>query len=401
MSAKWPEVPLGDVLTHRKEFIRVDDAREYLRCRVQLHARGVVLRDRIEGAFIKTKSQQVCRAGEFLVAEIDAKVGGYGIVPLDLDGSIVSSHYFLFTVNPERVDARFLDYYSKTAGFRDQVRAQGSTNYAAIRPQHVLGYTIPLPALPEQRRIVAKIEQLAAKMGEARSLRERAAEARKAVVPNEASVIFETLRGRPWIAIGKLGEGRGNPVQTGPFGAQLHTSDFTDTGVPVLNVGNVCADGLRLVQVDHVLPEKALQLRRYSLKANDLLFARTGATLGKVCLVPTPCDGWLMTGHLFRVRLDVRHCLPEFAFAALRYVENVRSQVFGSVRGATRPGFNTGLLSRVTIPVPSLTEQERIVAYLRGLQTRSDQLGDLQAMTAAALDAMMPAILDRAFKGEL
>ena len=47
---------------------------------------GIVLRDEVTGALIKTKSQQVCRAGEFLVAEIDAKVGGFGIVPEALDG---------------------------------------------------------------------------------------------------------------------------------------------------------------------------------------------------------------------------------------------------------------------------------------------------------------------------
>ena len=47
----------------------------------------------------ETKTQQICRVGEFLVAEIDAKVGGFGVVPENLEGSIVSSHYFLFVVD--------------------------------------------------------------------------------------------------------------------------------------------------------------------------------------------------------------------------------------------------------------------------------------------------------------
>ena len=86
MNHPWPAVSLGEVLKHRKEFITIDDSQEYKRCRIQLHAKGIVLRDLIEGARIKTKEQQVCRAGEFLVAEIDAKVGGFGIVPEDLTG---------------------------------------------------------------------------------------------------------------------------------------------------------------------------------------------------------------------------------------------------------------------------------------------------------------------------
>src|SRR5690606_27856926 len=123
------------------------------------------------GAQIKTKKQQVARAGELMVAEIDAKLGGLGIVPDELDGSIVSSHYFLYTHNPDRVDNRYLGWFVKTRTFLNQVEAQGSTNYAAIRPDDVLHYEIPLPPLVEQRRIVARVEEVAAKIREARSLR--------------------------------------------------------------------------------------------------------------------------------------------------------------------------------------------------------------------------------------
>jgi type I restriction enzyme S subunit len=73
-------VRLGEVIRQRKEFITIDDLTVYKRPRVQLHAQGILLRDEVPGALIKTKSQQVCHTGEFLVAEIDAKVGGFGIV---------------------------------------------------------------------------------------------------------------------------------------------------------------------------------------------------------------------------------------------------------------------------------------------------------------------------------
>jgi type I restriction enzyme, S subunit len=166
----WPLVPLGTVLSHRKEFIHIDDSLTYKRCRVRLHAQGIVLRDEVPGIGIKTKAQQVCRDGEFLVAEIDAKVGGFGIVPLGLNGAIVSSHYFLFSVDPSVLDVQFLGYYIQTAAFKDQVTAQGSTNYSAIRPFHVLDYTMPLPLLVEQRRLVEKINHLSNKVGQATAL---------------------------------------------------------------------------------------------------------------------------------------------------------------------------------------------------------------------------------------
>jgi type I restriction enzyme S subunit len=162
--SRWPKVALGEVLRYRKDFIQIDDTEKYKRCRVQLHAQGIVLRDTVTGAHIKTKRQQVCRAGEFLVAEIDAKHGGFGLVPTELDSAIVSSHYFLFEIDDSRLERQFLDYFCRTPDFRGQVEAQGSTNYAAIRPADVLNYSIPLPSFDEQRAIVARLGAVVEKM---------------------------------------------------------------------------------------------------------------------------------------------------------------------------------------------------------------------------------------------
>lgn len=63
MSKPWPRVNLGEVLTHRKEFIAIDDSKMYTRPRVKLHAQGLVKRDRVIGAEIKTKKQQICQTG--------------------------------------------------------------------------------------------------------------------------------------------------------------------------------------------------------------------------------------------------------------------------------------------------------------------------------------------------
>ena len=62
---------------------------------------------------------------------------------------------------------------------------------------------------------------------------------------------------------------------------------------------------------------------------------------------------------------------------------------------------NVADLRRVPVPVPALPEQRRIVAYLDGLQAKVDALKQLQSDTAAELDALLPSVLDQAFKGEL
>ena len=203
MNRDWSLTSLGKVIKHRKEFIEIDDTQKYKRCRVQCHAKGVVLRDIVQGSEIKTKKQQLCRTGEFLIAEIDAKMGGFGIVPESLDGAIVSSHYFLFEINEQLLDRSFFNFFIRTPFFFEQVAAQGSTNYAAIRPQEVLTYHIPLPPLDEQRRIVARIEELAAKVEEARGLRRQSIEEAEALIKSARRQIIGTIPGANWVHLSK------------------------------------------------------------------------------------------------------------------------------------------------------------------------------------------------------
>jgi len=148
-------IPLSEVLIHRKQSITIQEETTYKRCRVQLHRRGVELRDAVKGFEIRTKKQQVCKAGDFIVAEMDAKFGGYSIIPEDLEGAIVSSHYYLFDIKTDKLLPDFLRVLLNTEILQSQIKAKGSTNYSAVRPGDVLNWEIPLPGINEQR-IIAK-----------------------------------------------------------------------------------------------------------------------------------------------------------------------------------------------------------------------------------------------------
>jgi len=64
-------------------------------------------------------------------------------------------------------------------------------------------------------------------------------------------------------------------------------------------------------------------------------------------------------------------------------------------------GISATALKTIPVSVPPLPEQRRIVAHLDALQAKVDSLKALQAQTAAELDALLPSVLDKAFKGEL
>lgn len=204
--------------------------------------------------------------------------------------------------------------------------------------------------------------------------------------------------GWTWSAFGFLGADPHNTVQTGPFGAQLHNTDFVPSGVPVIAVGNLTGTGFKREGLYFIKPEKAAQLSRYDIWSGDILFARSGATLGKVCVAPADVSDWRMTGHILRARLNRRFLNPDIAVYALSSLPAVTKQIFGSVRGVTRPGFNTSLLESVWVPVPPIAEQARIIAEVdRHLSIIREVEAEVDANLQRA-QALRQAVLATSFK---
>lgn len=391
----WPTVPLGQVVRHRKDFIEISDLSRYKRCRVQLHGQGIVLRDIVEGSHVKTKKQLVCQEGDFLVAEIDAKVGGYGIVPRELDGAIVSSHYFLFEVDQSRLLRSFLGYFVRTPAFRRQVQAQGSTNYAAVRPHEVLEYRVPLPTLPEQHRCVERLDSVAAKIAEAKALRESAARGTSVMVDLEIRASFEQGARSGWYP-GQLGD----YIVDARYGTSDKSTDDS-SGLPILRMGNIQEGRLdiRDLRFLRVAPQDTARLL---LRKGDILVNRTNSAelVGKCAVFDLDGD-YGFASYLIRLRLDASRANPRFV---ARYINSPigRSYMMAERKQMTgQANINTKKLRALPLLLPSLGEQGRIVAGLDDLQRKQDVLKGLQAETAAELDALLPSLLDRTFRGEL
>lgn len=380
MSKPWPKVKLGEVVTPRKEFITIDDLATYKRCRVQLHAKGIVLRDVVSGAEIKTKKQQVCRARELLVAEIDAKHGGYGIVPDDLEGSLVSSHYFLFTVKDRVVDRGFLGYFLRTPEFRTQVEAQGSTNYAAIRPAHVLEYEIPLPPLEEQRRIVNYLDTLSTKITQARTLRQQSTQQAEALV-----VSFH------------VSEAEGKLVRLGEV-LRLDEMEVPVVAGEVYPQVGIRSFGGGLFEKGAIAISDTSYRAFHRLFSGALVLSQVKGWEGALAICPDSLSGWFASPEYRTFRCDELRVNPAY-FASVVRTEWFWSQLASATRGvgARRERTRPEQFLNLAIPMPSSAAQCRGKAIFRQLSTAAKH----SELIDAELTALQSAALDRAFKGEL
>ena len=401
MKRGWQSIKLGELLAKSDDWIELDPLETYKEVTVRLWGQGVTLRGEASGAEIRAPRRLRVRAGQFILSRIDARNGAFGVIPDELDGAVVSSDFPAFDVHESRLLPGYLGWLSRTRDFVEACRAasEGTTNRVRLKEERFLAIEIPLPPLDEQRRMVAVIELLAGKIGEARGLREGAVREAETLTTVSAREILGTISVgitplRSWLAPGREG------IQTGPFGAQLGRGDFTDRGVPVLTIGNVQYGGLRTDGLKYVSSEKAQRLDRYSIQEGDILFARMG-TVGRCCVVPQQAEGWLINYHIIRVALDQTRVDPRHIHWTIQAAEDVETYLAETTRGATRAGVNSKIVGSIPCRVPPLPEQRRIVAYLDGLQAKVDQLKALQAQTAAELEALLPAVLEKAFRGEL
>lgn len=374
----WPIVPLRVVLRHRKEFITIHDSKSYKRCRVQLHARGIVLRDRVLGADIKTKRQQVCKASDFLVAEIDAKAGGFGLLPDDLDGAVVSSHYFLFDVDRSILDPRFLDHYCRTEQFRAQVQAQGSTNYAAIRPSDVLAYTLPLPQLTEQRDIVDCLDRL--------TERTRSVEAHLYAAEKDAELLVRSFIFHP-----SKGAAVKRPMSTL---VQQRLPDITVDRSAEYHFAGVYSFG-RGVFPSVVKNGVGFAYDRLStIHVGDFTYPKLMAWEGALGVVPAVCDGMVVSPEFPVFSVNTDEVLPEVLDIYFRTPE-VWPQL-AELSGGTnvrRRRLQPSAFLRYEMPVPTRAEQFRIRDVLQRIQLLNREHSAIRQ----ANSALIPATLERLF----
>lgn len=162
--------------------------------------------------------------------------------------------------------------------------------------------------------------------------------------------------------LGGVCERGGGDIQTGPFGSQLHASDYVSAGIPSImpqNIGDnrVVVDGIaRISEAD------ARRLDRYLVRPGDIVYSRRG-DVERRALIRDEQDGWLCGTGCLRVRLGTGVVDPAFAAFYLAHPA-VRAWITQHAVGVTMPNLNTAILSAVPFLLPPLPEQHRIASIL-------------------------------------
>jgi type I restriction enzyme S subunit len=400
--SQWVEVPIGEILKYLDEQVIFDDMAEYITITVKRRHGGLEAREKLFGHEIKTKKQYRLHRGAFIISRVQCWHAAFAIVPEEIpENMIASQNYDQFEISP-KVNRHFFWWLSHSPQFIETVRSSASgvvIEKLVFNRDAWLQKTLPIPPLTEQRRIVALIESLAARVNEAQRLREEAdLEAGVLISRATTSVIDE----QNW-EIRKLEA----VIKESPRNGLAPQTKVSDGGKKMLRINAVSSSPDRYVDLSAFnivdVPEETA--KPFYMQNNEVFVVRYNGDinrLAKAAIFKAKDDEKVIyPDKLIRLRANEEIILPDYLVYALGS-RKVRSQV--EELGKTTAG-NLGIsgtnIKSFMLPVPPLDEQRRIVAYLDRLQAKVNALRELQSASGEELSALMPSILDKAFKGEL
>lgn len=322
--------------------------------------------------------------GNDLLVSIRGTFGRTASVPAELDGGNITQDTARVApvgVNPEYV-LRFLESPQAQGYFKAVARgvAVKGVNIGDLRR-----LSVDIPPHAEQQRIVTAVDEAFCKLdvGEAglRRVRQRLKRMRDAVlagavtgrlVPQDntdtpAAKVLADLGTEVgdaaalpsgW-AFASLDDAVGRDAITdGPFGSNLKSSHYRDTGPRVIRLQNV-GDGEFRDQHAHIEMEHFIRLSKHEVEAGDVVVASLGEILPRACLAPEWLGPAIVKADCIRIRPG-RALIGKYLMYALNS-QPVRASVAESIKGVGRPRMNLGDLRRLHLPLPPIEEQRRIV----------------------------------------
>lgn len=158
-------------------------------------------------------------------------------------------------------------------------------------------------------------------------------------------------------------------VTDGPFGSNLKTEHYTDSGPRVVRLQNI-GDGIFRDEKAHISAEHFDRLMKHSVQPGDVLVASLGELLPRACVAPESLGPAIVKADCIRVRAGAA-VVPSLLMWVLN-APQTRERVGDSIKGVGRPRINLRDLRALELPIPPLCEQERIVAAIEEAFSKLD-----------------------------
>lgn len=301
--------------------------------------------------------------------------------------------------------------YSQTYQYKNEIRSRinMAVNQVSINQKQLSSLEIPLPPLSEQQRIVERIEELFAKLDEAK---ERLQEVADSFAVRKAAILHKAFTGeltKQWRLENGVSDESWEESNLGSF---IACGPQNGLYKPKSSYG----DGIRIIRIDAFYDgviEQWDELKRlrldeneiecYSLNLNDILINRVNSMqyLGKSALVRELKDICVFESNIMRLSVDESRIYPEFLISFLNSQMGLNELRKNAKQAVNQASINQQDIKNVIINLPALSEQHEIVRLIDDLLARERAAQQVAEQALASIDLMKKSILARAFRGEL
>ncbi|MEW6377811.1 MAG: restriction endonuclease subunit S [Thermodesulfobacteriota bacterium] len=344
------------------------------------HSKRIIEARIIQGKDAPSRARQVIKANDVIVATTRPNLNAVALVPEELDNEICSTGFCILRPT-ELIDPSFLFTFVQSKYFIEEISGQvRGMLYPAVTDNQVRNVYLALPSLSEQKRIAAKIQELMQEVERARSACEKQSEAAKALADAYLREVFESEGAKKWERK-KLGE----------------VCEIIMGQSPPSNSYNKERAGLPFFQgkadfgVYSPMPQVWCSNPMKISEANDILIS-VRAPVGPVNMADQKCCiGRGLTALRGNININ-----SWFVFFYFRSIENNWEG-----RGSTFDAIRKKDLEGISIPCPSLSEQNIATSYLKQKFEEIENLQSAIQNQQSALSALPQSILRKAFSGEL
>ncbi len=324
--------------------------------------------------------------GDVLFAKITPCMeNGKAAIASDLAGGLgFGSTEFHVLRAKEGVLPEWLFYFVRQPAFRSEAKRNftGTAGQQRVPTTFLASASLPVPPLPEQRRIVDLLSRAEGIVRLRREAEKKAAELIPALFLNMFGDPATNPKGWPMATVGDV-------LAAADYGSSSKASSDGD-GLPMIRMGNVTYEGnLDLADLKYVdLP--AAEAERYALREGDILFNRTNSKelVGKTGLWDGSCEA-IVASYFIRLRVQSEVVNPHYLWAFMNSA-HMKRVIFDTARGAIgQSNINSKELKAFPLAVPPLPLQRQFALRCADVAGMVIQQSTATAKAQATFSALL------------
>jgi len=330
------------------------------------------------------------RVGDILMVKIGSI--GYSAIVDDLQGhqfAIIPANLAKVTVNSSRIDKKYLQYWLTSPSIKEYLVSSASkTAQPALSLSKIKNTPVPLPPLPEQKRIAAILDK-------ADSIRRKRQEAVRLTEELLRSVFLDMFGDPVTNPKGWVNKQLDALCTKITDGEHLNPT-FVDDGYPIVMANNVRSEGVIFDGVKYVSKE---DFKKFTKKCrperNDILVVSRGATIGRCTVVNTDLPFCLM-GSTILLKTDNKVVLPAFLNWLLQHPA-YQAKLYKTSSSSAQQAIYLSHIKGLSIPIPPITDQQKF----SDLVIKGKKASNFYSKSVIQNDTLFNSLLQRAFKGGL